>query len=169
MGKCCSKCFRKQEKDDEDDFYTPASRTPPRLSSTPPLSIRRSSSWPVFPPPSTLPSLSPPPPTTLSHSCPNITIDIVAPIPSPPPSQLPPGLGSSYPSDSSSTAPTESSGSGLPLVVARDLGFPNLGNTCFMNATIQALLATRPFTNDVLSFPCPEQIPCDSSSPPILR
>ncbi|XP_063058397.1 ubiquitin carboxyl-terminal hydrolase 37-like isoform X2 [Engraulis encrasicolus] len=156
MGKCCSKCCRKQS-DDEDDFYTPASVTvtPPRRSSTPPLSIRRSSSWPVFPPPSTLPSLSPPPPTTLSHSCPDITIAIAiaiaAPIPSPPASQPPPALGSSSPSDSSSTAPTESSGSGLPLVVAKNLGFPNLGNTCYMNATIQALLALKPFVNDVLN------------------
>ncbi|KAL2102495.1 hypothetical protein ACEWY4_001663 [Coilia grayii] len=119
------------------DVYSPVSLCSPSVSSTSPPSkpLTRSSSCPAFSPSSTLPSLCLP--TSLSHSSPNITFSWSPPAPQPPAldTPLPPSTSESRASLLQSHSPQTSSHS---------------GNTCYMNATLQALLGLSSFTSDLL-------------------
>ncbi|KAL2102474.1 hypothetical protein ACEWY4_001642 [Coilia grayii] len=124
------------------DVYSPVSLCSPSVSSTSPPSkpLTRSSSCPAFSPSSTLPSLCLP--TSLSHSSPNITFSWS------PPAPQPPALDTPLP-------PSTSESQGEPITISfpsniQSLGFPNIGNTCYMNATLQALLGLSSFTSDLL-------------------
>ncbi|KAL2102497.1 hypothetical protein ACEWY4_001665 [Coilia grayii] len=125
MGACCSK-----QQSDDTDIYSPVSLCSPSVSSTSPpwKPLTRSSSCPAFSPSSTLPSLCLP--TSLSHSSPNITFSWS------PPAPQPPALDTPLP-------PSTSESQGEPITISfpsniQSLGFPNIGNTCYMNATLQA-------------------------------
>ncbi|KAL2102476.1 hypothetical protein ACEWY4_001644 [Coilia grayii] len=114
------------------------------------------SSCPAFSPSSTLPSLCLP--TSLSHSSPNITFNWS------PPAPQPPALDTPLP-------PSTSESQGEPITISfpsniQSLGFPNIGNSCYMNATLQALLGLSSFTSDLMRHRHCWESP---SSAPLMR
>ncbi|KAL2102501.1 hypothetical protein ACEWY4_001669 [Coilia grayii] len=140
------------------DVYSPVSLCSPSVSSTSPPSkpLTRSSSCPAFSPSSTLPSLCLP--TSLSHSSPNITFSWS------PPAPQPPALDTPLP-------PSTSESQGEPITISfpsniQSLGFPNIGNSCYMNATLQALLSLSSFTSDLMRHRHCWESP---SSAPLMR
>ncbi|KAL2102418.1 hypothetical protein ACEWY4_001586 [Coilia grayii] len=61
----------------------------------------------------------------------------------------------SGPSPDTPLPPSTSEFQGEPITISfpsniQSLGFPNIGNTCYMNATLQALLGLSSFTSDLL-------------------
>ncbi|XP_041964345.1 ubiquitin carboxyl-terminal hydrolase 37-like isoform X2 [Alosa sapidissima] len=159
MGCCCSK------QDNDEDDISPAllhrkAVVSPSISSTSslPLSktLTRSSSCPVLSF-STLSSRSAP---SLSHSSPNLASSRCNPLlPHPSPTQYPTAESPQRPV--ADTHPSSGLRTNLQL-----LGFPNNGNTCYLNATMQGLLGLVFFNSDIM-----EQIQCwrGHSFAPLLR